>query len=231
MERLMVVCGICVRAPDRTGARLNNNFAMPKLIFTGEHFAGRIYELTLEKTTVGRGGQNTLALHDPSVSLAHCEILIHGAEVIVRDLGSANGTFVNGIRLDHQQCQMKTGQTLQFGSVSARLDLGQPAWEDTASEETALFAVSRAERDQRRKEKKPGPVSATATFDDGAEGGANLADRTIVLPRVSSREPATQPPAPQKPVVRPHKLKLVLWLVVALILGLAFWLGLMWGRK
>ena len=156
-----------------------------------------MYELTLEKTTVGRGDHNTLALHDPSVSLAHCEILIHGAEVIVRDLGSANGTFVNGIRLDHQQCQMKTGQTIQFGLVKARLDLGQPAWEDTASEETALFAVSRAEREQRRKEKKPGLVSAAATFDDGAEAGVNPADHTILLPQVSHREPTAQPPAPQ----------------------------------
>ncbi len=201
---------------------------MPKLIFTGEHFAGRVYELTLEKTTVGRGDNNTLALHDPSVSLAHCEILVHGAEVIVRDLGSANGTFVNGMRLDHQQCQMKTGQTMRFGLVEARLDLGQPAWEDTASEETALFAVSRAERDQRRKEKKPTPVSAAATFDDGADADATKGDRTVVIPATS---PTTQPPAPQKPEVRPGKPKLVLWLIVALILGLAFWLGLMWGRK
>ena len=121
---------------------------MPKLIFTGEHFAGRVYELTLEKTTVGRGDHNTLALHDPSVSLAHCEILIHGAEVIVRDLGSANGTFVNGVRLDHQQCQMKSGQTVRFGSVEAHLYLEWVSWDDTAHEETAVFANRRIARER-----------------------------------------------------------------------------------
>jgi pSer/pThr/pTyr-binding forkhead associated (FHA) protein len=82
---------------------LSNDFAMPKLIFTSEPFAGRVYELTLEKTTGGRGDLNTLALGDSSVSLAHCEILVHGPEVIVRDLGSANGTFVSGMQLKRRQ--------------------------------------------------------------------------------------------------------------------------------
>src|SRR5829696_9197383 len=112
---------------------------MPKLIFSGEHFAGRVYQLTLEKTTVGRGEHNTLALNHPSVSLTHCEILLHGPEVIVRDLGPANGTYVNGKRLNRQQCQMKSGQVIQFGLVQARLDLELPNSENTDYEETAVF--------------------------------------------------------------------------------------------
>jgi len=112
--------------------------------------------LAQEKTTVGRGDQNTLALHDGSVSSSHCEILMNGPEVIVCDLGSANGTFVNGVRLDHQQCQIKSGQTVRFGTVEARLELDLPRGRHR-SEESAVFAARRFQRSQEREEKTPKP--------------------------------------------------------------------------
>src|SRR2546428_13236852 len=84
---------------------------MAKLIFIDQRFAGRVYELVLEKTTVGRGDQNTLTIRDRSLSASHCEILTYGSEVIVRDLNSRNGTFVQGVRLN-QQSQVKSGQTV-----------------------------------------------------------------------------------------------------------------------
>src|SRR5213594_2223932 len=71
------------------------SYQMPKLVFTDENFAGRVYALMVEKTTVGRGDHNTLVICDDSVSKNHCEILIYGYEVIVRDLDSTNGTFIN----------------------------------------------------------------------------------------------------------------------------------------
>ncbi len=90
---------------------MNNDSTIPKLIFTGEHFTGKIYELSQEKITVGRGYQNTLVLQHRSVSQTHCEILVHGAEVIVRDLGSTNVLFVKGVRVS-SQAQIKSEQTL-----------------------------------------------------------------------------------------------------------------------
>ena len=89
---------------------------MPKLIFIDKNFSGQVYELVLEKTTVGRSDQNTLVIHDNSLSAAHCEILVNGPEVIVRDLNSRNGTFVDGSRLN-KQSGVRSGQTVRFGSV------------------------------------------------------------------------------------------------------------------
>jgi len=126
---------------------LNNDSVIPKLVFVGEHFAGKSYELSLEKITVGRGDHTNLVLHHRSVSQTHCEILIHGTEVIVRDLGSANGTFVNGIRISPQS-EVKSEQMLRFGSVQARLDLGFPGEDDTASDLTAAYTLRRIVRDQ-----------------------------------------------------------------------------------
>jgi pSer/pThr/pTyr-binding forkhead associated (FHA) protein len=212
---------------------LNDKFAMPKLIFTEEPFAGRVYELTLEKTTVGRGAQNTLALHDPSVSLAHCEILVNGPEVIVRDLGSANGTFVNDVRLDDQQCQLKSNQTVRFGSVTARLELGQPSYDDTASEETAVFAMRRSMRDQRREEKKPKPASASATFESDAQaGGAMTTDHTVILTRPAPTDPTPTPKLPTKSEAPPYSpvWKMTVWVSV-LLASLAFLAWLILRRK
>ena len=200
---------------------------MAKLIFIGEHFAGRVYELTLEKTTVGRGKDNTLAIHDPSVSLAHCEILVHGPEVIVCDLGSANGTFVNGVRLDHRQCQLKSGQLVRFGSVQARLKLEPSDDEHTASGITAIHEHGRLLRDQRREQSHPKPTDPSMTLDDGAESGAS--DRTVIMPRSSQvKESASAVAEKTASPKKKSRGKVGMMIVVALVLGLAVWLWRFW---
>jgi pSer/pThr/pTyr-binding forkhead associated (FHA) protein len=100
---------------------------MPKLVFMDAPANNRVFEIVLEKTTVGRGPQNTLCISDPSLSREHCEIFAFGPEVIVRDLGSRNGTFVDGRRLTEEQCQLKHGQIVTFGGVQARLEIEPPS--------------------------------------------------------------------------------------------------------
>ena len=199
--------------------------AMPKLVFTGEHFTGRVYELTLEKTTVGRGDQNTLVLNHPSVSLAHCEILLHGPEVIVRDLGQVNGTYVNGHRLSHQQCQMKSGQVIQFGLVQARLDLGLPNSETTDVAETAVFDARRIARDQRREGNAPKPASASAKF--GTSEGLDPGMATVVMPPIPSIQVST-PPAAQRPQASARKRAFRILFVAVLALAIVYALLLIW---
>lgn len=153
---------------------------MARLIFTGDKFGGRIYEFALSKTTVGRGDHNTLAIHDPSVSQTHCEVLVYGPEVIVRDLGSTNGTYVNGLRLCNQQCQLKAGQTVKFGLVEARLELESSSFSDsdTAVAETAVFSYMRHLHDDQHAASKPAVVSMK--LDPNPE--LNLPDPALIPP-------------------------------------------------
>jgi pSer/pThr/pTyr-binding forkhead associated (FHA) protein len=123
---------------------------MPKLVFIGENLKGRVFELVLDQTTVGRDESNALVIRDDSISTHHCEILVYGPEVIVRDLGSTNGTFVDGLRLHDQQCQAKPGQIVQFGSVPARLEMEEPRSTGSATDVTAVYELSRFIRDQRK---------------------------------------------------------------------------------
>src|SRR5882762_11679206 len=130
---------------------------MARLIFTDDKFSGQVYELILERTTVGRSDENTLVIRDPSLSSRHCEILANGPEVIVRDLDSKNGTYVDGVQLRNRQSQLKSGQKVTFGVVEARLELDpmdSPA-EDTA--ETAVYTQKQFLREQRRARKRPPP--------------------------------------------------------------------------
>jgi predicted component of type VI protein secretion system len=167
---------------------------MARLVFTDTKFSGRVYEFALPKTTVGRGDHNTLAIHDPSVSQAHCEILVYGPEVIVRDLGSTNGTFVNGVRLFNQQCQLKPGQTVRFGLVEARLELEPPSVSDTAIAETAIFSHVRHVHEDPGENLRAGPVSMA--LEPNAETNQPAPPITIPLP--------AEQPAVNRPQDRPR---------------------------
>jgi predicted component of type VI protein secretion system len=162
---------------------------MARLIFIGDKFAGRVYELAVENTTVGRGDHNTLTIHDASVSHSHCEILLHGPEVIVRDLGSRNGTMVNGVRLRNQQRPLLSGQTVQFGTVEARLELETPSTSDTVTDLTAVYSHARHLREQQEQK-------AVTTASVILEGGAPSAggDQTLVLPHAPESPPKPKPP-------------------------------------
>jgi pSer/pThr/pTyr-binding forkhead associated (FHA) protein len=133
---------------------------MAKLIFTDPSFSGRTYDLSLEKTTIGRSESNVLVIRDDSVSARHCEILVYGSEVIVRDVGSSNGTFVNGARLQNQQTFLKSGYTISFGTVEARVEINPETISDGDTDMTAIITHARAMRDQRRALANPAPNPA-----------------------------------------------------------------------
>lgn len=86
---------------------------------------GRTHELKVEKTTVGRLEDNAFQIAEPSVSSHHCEIVLQGADVLVRDLNSTNGTFVNGEKVTEKV--VKPGQILRLGQIEMRLETDTPA--------------------------------------------------------------------------------------------------------
>jgi len=198
---------------------------MAKLIFTDENYAGRVYKLVLEKTTVGRGDQNTLVIHDSSLSSNHCEILMNGPEVIVRDLGSRNGTFVNGVKLSNQQCQLKSGQTVRFGVVEARLELDSPSSEDTATDGTAIHTMSRIMRDRRRELKNPKPVDVSMRL-ESSDSSAHE-DHTVIARRTPPPEEGATIAAPEVAKGLPRKTSKRAVIVIAAVLVLSL-IVLLW---
>jgi len=86
---------------------------------------GRTHDLQVEKTTVGRLEDNLFAIPEPSVSSHHCELIVQGDDVLVRDLNSTNGTFINGEKVT--EAVLKPGQTLRLGQIEMRLEKQAPA--------------------------------------------------------------------------------------------------------
>ena len=69
---------------------------------------------------VGRLSDATLVLEDPNVSRNHAEIRPHGTGFKLVDLGSTNGTLVNGERVGERQ--LRDGDLIEFGSIAIRFE-------------------------------------------------------------------------------------------------------------
>src|SRR5580698_1862831 len=99
---------------------------MAKLVVLTQSMAGRSCDLAGERTTVGRVEDNAFQIAEPSVSSHHCEILLRGSDIVVKDLGSTNGSFINGEKIT--EGILKPGQTLRLGNIELKLDTpGAPA--------------------------------------------------------------------------------------------------------
>lgn len=66
-------------------------------VLTGQQ-AGQIFDLKIGKNTIGRGGSADLKISSLGISKEHCEIHVYKDKMMVIDLKSSNGTFVNGVK-------------------------------------------------------------------------------------------------------------------------------------
>jgi pSer/pThr/pTyr-binding forkhead associated (FHA) protein len=82
-------------------------------------------QLKSGQNRLGRGEQNDFKVNHPSVSGSHCEIVVSSAGVLLKDLGSTNGTFVN--RAPVHEALLQTGQHLHLGGVEMLFEATGPA--------------------------------------------------------------------------------------------------------
>lgn len=94
---------------------------MAKLVILSQGMTGRAHELKVDKTTIGRVDDNTFPIAESSVSSHHCEIILRGNDVVVNDLNSTNGTFINGDKITGEAV-LKPGQILRLGQIELRLE-------------------------------------------------------------------------------------------------------------
>ncbi|WP_426560413.1 FHA domain-containing protein [Angustibacter sp. McL0619] len=85
--------------------------------------AGARFLLDGDSTTVGRHPSSDIFLDDVTVSRRHAEFLREGATFSVRDVGSLNGTYVNGQRIDSSP--LATGDEVQVGKFRLIVMLGE----------------------------------------------------------------------------------------------------------
>lgn len=88
----------------------------PDLVVVSGHLAGARIPLLPGQHLLGRGALATVALSVPGVSRQHAEVVIsHTGGCTIRDLGSTNGTFINGVPLDAQPHTLNIGDQVHLG--------------------------------------------------------------------------------------------------------------------
>ena len=94
-----------------------------KLTFESGPFAGRIVALPNQMVTVGRAPENDVVVSDPATSGRHGRIEVRGGAFWISDLGSTNGTLVNGEPVIEKQ--LGHGDLIAIGQNTIRFTLEQ----------------------------------------------------------------------------------------------------------
>ncbi|MEO0601113.1 MAG: FHA domain-containing protein, partial [Myxococcota bacterium] len=97
-------------AASSAGARLE--------VVVGTGMAGSSYPITGRGLSIGRSEDRDVVIPDPAASRHHCQLSQQGSEYMLRDMGSANGIFVNGVRV--RECSLADNDIIRIGNTEMR---------------------------------------------------------------------------------------------------------------
>lgn len=95
--------------------------ALTLIVVNGTH-AGQKIRVRAKKYLIGRADDCHLRPKAESVSRHHCALLIDEPDVLVRDLGSRNGTYVNDQRVQGSRV-LETGDKLSIGKLQLEVEI------------------------------------------------------------------------------------------------------------
>lgn len=193
-------CGFLLASTPGEIGEVGEVAPQPKLIASD-----REHLLKVGENTIGREGTDVL-LEDQTVSRRHALIVLDEGKAFVEDLGSTNGTSVNGTQVAKgERVEVESGAELKFGSSVLTLDLPElpAALEEASAEETveetpvdAAEPVAETEEvvevapeEEEVVDETPAPVAVAQLIGEGVEyavmPGANTigrrGDNNIVL--------------------------------------------------
>ncbi len=79
------------------------------------------------ETIIGRSSYCTASISDPSVSRVHASITQRAGAMFIQDMGSKNGTFLNGSRIGSNPVPLQVGDGVRIGDVGCFIDETDPA--------------------------------------------------------------------------------------------------------
>src|SRR5438093_13256353 len=120
---------------------------MARLVVNREEADLVTHELTRDIFTIGSAPLNHIVIDDPGVSAQHAILARVADSYWLKDLGSTNGTQVNGVSIS--DAELKNGDKIQFGTVPS------------------MFATSRKKAPREMASSPTGPLSLPAGTDAG----------------------------------------------------------------
>jgi predicted component of type VI protein secretion system len=113
---------------------------------------GKTVEVPAGTVAIGRAENSDVIIASTRVSRNHCEITNDGKRLVIRDKGSANGTFVNGVRIDEHVLQ--AGDEVQVGPLTFIVEID--------GQRTSPAAPPAAKSGARPAAKSPAPKAPAA---------------------------------------------------------------------
>src|SRR3954451_21146921 len=77
---------------------------------------GEMYKIESEETIIGRGQRAHIRLFDDGISREHARVSVEGSRIMLSDLGSTNGTYCNGLKVDKKE--LADGDKILVGSTT-----------------------------------------------------------------------------------------------------------------
>jgi transcriptional regulator with GAF, ATPase, and Fis domain len=109
---------VTVRVPDSRALRI----LTLELIVVDGPSRGQTVTVTDGLARVGAAAGNNLRLSDPTVSRVHCDLRVRPDTIVVRDCGSTNGTYVEGVKV--REAEVISGAILRVGASAFRVQEG-----------------------------------------------------------------------------------------------------------
>ncbi len=114
---------VSVGRPGAAGSHRGTTSGFLELHTVGGPDAGHVHRLTPGTHRIGRSAQTHLTVDDPDLSRVHAELEVTPAGITLRDLGSTNGTVVDGVRLGQGARPVTESSRVRLGSTTLTLRL------------------------------------------------------------------------------------------------------------
>lgn len=124
--------------------------------------SGQTIDIRSGKFLIGREDDCHLRPQSGFVSRHHCVILLDEFTLRVRDLGSQNGTFVNGRRIGHGEIILLDGDVISVGDLDFQILFGQPLVIQGTEEAAAALQATALFEDETIQTMAPGKQPAAA---------------------------------------------------------------------
>lgn len=153
---------------------------LPKLtlVLSQPRVLPRSVEFDAERITLGRSKSCTCLIEDRFLSRTHAEIVAREGKWFVRDCGSANGTFVNGARID-REVEFRHGDAICIGDTEIRIGGASPQDEITQVGDSGSQPGPRPEP---RREPEPEQVPDLVIEENEVRESA---ERTMIVHRLA----------------------------------------------
>lgn len=161
-----------------------------QLVVTAGPQPGRVYPLVLDAITIGRDPLADVVISDPEISRQHAQLVRRDGGYAIQDLGSTNGTFLDGRRLTGEPQPVSPGQSVSLGSTVS-LTFDAVALEDVVGSVAGIEPI-------------PDPLGSEAITDaepDDEEAVSEAAEASGA--EAAEEAPAEETPAEETPAVEP----------------------------